>query len=215
MPAGRALLAAVKATAGGPGPTLCLPVGSPPVALLRPLPGSRTLIRPADVASLTAWRNRFVRSFLTEFQATEERTLAWLTGPVAGDEGKILFMADALDGRSFGYLGLDAIDWGRGFGEADAIVRGGDAPPGTMAVALRALLLWAREALGLRELWVRVLSDNRALLFYERCGFVERRRVPLRRQEGAPGELAWVEDPVGPAAGRSIVHLEWAPGSGA
>lgn len=215
MAAGRALLLAMKETAGGPGPALSLPVGTPTVALLRPLPASRARLRPADVASLTAWRNRHVRSFLTEFHATEERTLAWLSGPVAGDEGKILFMADALDGRSFGYLGLDAIDWGRGFGEADAIVRGGEAPPGTMAEALRALLQWAREALSLRELWVRVLSDNPALRFYARCGFVERRRVPLLRREVAPGEVAWVEDAAAPPAGRSLVHLEWTPASGA
>jgi RimJ/RimL family protein N-acetyltransferase len=211
MEVGRALLAAVKATAGGPGPPLCLPVGLPPVALLRPVASTAARIRPADVVALTAWRNRFVRSFLTEFEATEARTLAWLCGPVAGDAGKILFMADAVDGRTFGYLGLDAIDWEGGSGEADAIVRGAEAPPGTMAAALRALLLWAREALGLRQLWVRVLSDNRALLFYERCGFVERRRVPLRRLQIAPGEIAWTEDPAASTAGRALVHLEWAP----
>jgi RimJ/RimL family protein N-acetyltransferase len=211
MEAGRALLEAVKATAGGPGPALSLPVGTPPVALLRPVGTTAARIRAADVAALTSWRNRFLRSFLTEFEATEARTLAWLCGPVANDPGKILFLADAPDGRTFGYLGLDAIDWDLGSGEADAIVRGEAAPPGTMAAALRTLLLWAREGLGLGELWVRVLSDNRALRFYERCGFVERRRVPLRRIEAAPGETAWTEDPAATTAARSLVHLEWVP----
>jgi RimJ/RimL family protein N-acetyltransferase len=207
MTPGRTLLTLLKHT----NPTLCLPVGTPPVALLRPLPARRERIRAADVAALTEWRNRFARSFLTEFPATEMRTLAWLSGPVAEDEGKILFMADALDGRTFGYLGLAAIDWERGSGEADAIVRGGSAPPGTMAAVLKALLQWAQEGLGLRDLWVRVLADNPALHFYTRLGFVERRRVPLRREELAPGEGAWVEDAALSAPERYLVHLEWAP----
>jgi RimJ/RimL family protein N-acetyltransferase len=164
------------------------------------------------VEALTRWRNRFVRSFLTEFEATEARTLDWLLGPVADDQGKVLFMADALDGRTFGYLGLDAIDWERRTGEADAIVRGEEAPPGAMAAALIGLLRWAQDALGLQELSVRVLSDNRALRFYEGIGFVERRRVPLRREERSMGEVAWVEDPGSPGAARSLVHLRWDPG---
>jgi RimJ/RimL family protein N-acetyltransferase len=181
------------------------------VALLRPVPARRERILAADVAALTTWRNRFGRSFLTEFEATEPRTLAWLCGPVAEDPGKILFMADALDGRTFGYLGLDAIDWERGTGEADAIVRGDPAPAGTMAAALTALLRWAQQGLGLRDLWVRVLADNPALRFYTRLGFVERRRVPLRREGIAPGEVAWVEDAALAAAQRHLVHLQWAP----
>jgi RimJ/RimL family protein N-acetyltransferase len=184
-------------------------VGQPPVALLRPVPARTEWIRSSDVAALTAWRNRFARAFLTEFAATEARTLRWLTETVAEDEGKILFMADAPDGRTFGYLGLDAIDWERRLGEADAIVRGEPAPPGTMAASLTALLRWAREGLGLRDLWVRVLSDNPALQFYGRVGFEERRRVPLRREETAAGEFAWVEAPALPGSERSLVYLQW------
>jgi RimJ/RimL family protein N-acetyltransferase len=205
MTVGRSLVTALKRTA----PALCLPVGQPPVALLRPVPARAEWIRPSDVAALTAWRNRFAGAFLTEFAATEARTLRWLTEAVAADEGKILFMADAADGRTFGYLGLDAMDWERRVGEADAIVRGEPAPPGAMAASLTALLRWAREGLGLHDLWVRVLSDNPALHFYGRVGFQERRRVPLRREETAAGEFAWVEAPSLSSWDRSLVHMQW------
>ena len=211
MAEGRALLAALKRGAGGTDPGLCLPVGNPLLAVLRPvgvLPGR---VHAADVAALTEWRNRFPQSFLTEFQATEARTLAWLTGPVAADDGKILFMADAPDRRTFGYLGLDAIDWERAAGEADAVVRGDAAPAGAMALGLTALLRWARGTLGLSHLSVRVLADNPALAFYGRVGFVETHRVPLRREERGAGEAAWVEDPSIRAAERSLVHLLWEP----
>ena len=211
MEGGRALLAALKRTAGTGNPTLCLPIGNPVFAVLRPVgvrPGS---IRPADVKALTEWRNRFPNAFLTEFQATEARTLAWLTGVVAEDDGKILFMADTLDRHSFGYLGLDAIDWARGSGEADAVVRGGEAPRGAMALGLTALMRWARETLKLHDLTVRVLADNPALAFYLRTGFVEEHRVALRREDRGPGEVAWVEDPTLAAPERSLVHLRWEP----
>ena len=190
MADGRALLVALKRAAGGSGPSLCLPVGNPAFAVLRPVGVRPGHVHPADVKALTEWRNRFPEAFLTEFEATEARTLAWLTGPVAENDGKILFMADALDRRSFGYLGLDAIDWDRGSGEADAVVRGGEAPAGAMALGLTALLRWARWTLGLQDLSVRVLADNPALAFYLRTGFVEERRVPLRREQRAPGEVA-------------------------
>ncbi|HEX5042419.1 MAG TPA: GNAT family N-acetyltransferase [Candidatus Polarisedimenticolaceae bacterium] len=208
---GRALLASLKVAAGGTDPTLCLPVGNPVLALLRPVPVRRERIQAADVTALTEWRNRFPQSFLTEFQATESRTLAWLTGAVAGDDGKILFMADTLDRRTFGYLGLDAIDWERGTGEADAVVRGDAAPAGAMALGLTALLRWAQGALGLSRLRVRVLADNPALAFYVRVGFVEEHRVPLRREERGAGEVAWVEDATLAAPERSLVHLRWVP----
>jgi len=211
MAEGRALLRALKRAAGGADPAPCLPVGNPVLALLRPVGVRRERIHPADVTALTEWRNRFPQSFLTEFEATEARTLTWLTEAVAEDDGKILFMADGLDRRTFGYLGLDAIDWERGTGEADAVVRGGDGPAGAMALGLTALLRWARGGLGLSEITVRVLADNPALAFYGRVGFVEQRRVALRREVRGPGEVAWVEDASLTAPERSLVYLQWEP----
>ena len=131
--AGRRLLMSLKAAAGLPGPQAQIPVGSPPIALLRPVPTREALLNPEDVRLLTAWRNRYVTAFLTEFTATEDRTAKWLTDVVGPAEGKILFMLDEPDGSTFGYMGLDFIDWDKRTGEADAIVRGNPTPvPGSM-----------------------------------------------------------------------------------
>jgi GNAT superfamily N-acetyltransferase len=210
MADGRALLRALKGAAGEL-PSLVLPVGNPVFAVLRPVGVRPDLIHAADVKALTEWRNRFPQAFLTEFEATESRTRAWLTDVVARDDGKILFMADTLDRRTFGYLGLDAIDCDRGSGVADAVVRGGEAPAGAMALGLTALLRWARGTLGLQDLSVRVLADNPAMAFYVRTGFVEDHRVALRREERGPGEAAWVEDPSLAAPERALVYLRWEP----
>ena len=210
MSDGRARLAALKELAGGPAPAPCIPVGSPPIALLRVVATRGDRMSADDVSRLTEWRNKFVTAFLTEFRATDTQTAHWLLHHVGPSASKILFMVDDLDGRTFGYMGLDAIDWARGTGEADAIVRGGDAPRGAMAAALTTLLEWARTALGLRELRVRVRSDNPAVAFYEKIGFRETRRVALRRTE-APGKVTWVEDPKLPSDGLALVHMVHEP----
>ena len=51
-----------------------------------------------------------------------------------------------------------------------------------MTAALHTVLDWARGPLGLKELGVRVRSDNPALAFYEKAGFCEMQRVPLRHR---------------------------------
>jgi hypothetical protein len=119
---------------------------------------------------------------------------SWLTQVVGPNAGKILFMLDDPAGRTFAYMGLDFIDWEKSTGEADAIVRGGEAPAGTMKLALETLLTWAKGALGLRTLGVRVRSDNTSLVFYRKVGFVEQRREPLR-STGEGNMIRWVSDP--------------------
>lgn len=205
---GRDLLTVLKATAGMPGPTLVIPVGSPPEAFLRPVATRKNLLNTEDIRVLTEWRNRFVQAFLTEFQATESRTARWLVEVVGPKEGKILFMVDDLNGRTFGYMGLDYIDWDRSYGEADSVVKGAEAPPGTMKHALQGLLAWAQGQLGLRELGVRVRSDNTALEFYRKVGFQEVCRVPLHPVE-EPGMIRWIEDESLGTARVYLVHMLW------
>jgi RimJ/RimL family protein N-acetyltransferase len=126
---------------------------------------------------------------------------------VGPDDTRILFMVDdARTGQTVGYMGLAFIDWERRSGEADAIVRGGDAAPGMMTRALRTMLDWASVQLGLRQLGVRVRSDNPAVTFYGKLGFRELRRVPLQRVEG-DGLIEWVENESLPAREPSLVHM--------
>ena len=190
---GRELLHALKATSSNGGPLLGIPVGKQISAWLRPIVTAPGKTPSADLHALTHWRNRYVTSFLHEFEATEKRTAAWLAEVVGPDDTKILFMLDDAAGRTFGYMGLAAIDWGHGSVEADAIVRGLDAPRGVMSEALRTLISWARLQLDLPCVRVRVRSDNTALEFYKKLHFSEFMRKPLRRTEGSDG-VKWIED---------------------
>jgi RimJ/RimL family protein N-acetyltransferase len=204
----RELLTTLKKGAGDGLPGLCLPVGSPVVALLRPLgttPGTTGL---ADIARLTNWRNRFVTAFLTEFEATPERTARWLATTVHQDDTKIIFMVDELDGRTVGYMGLAAINWDSGYFEADSIVRGEPAPRGLMGESLKTLMRWAAAQFGFGDPWVRVRSDNPALRFYEEIGFEEQFCVPLRRTE-EHGMIVWIQDERMQSTDPHLVHMRW------
>lgn len=202
------LLRALKDAANHGDPAPCIPVGRPVRTLLRPVATRPGRLREADVRALTDWRNRHVGAFLHEFRATPERTAAWLARVVGLDDSRLLFMLDDLDGRTFGYMGLAFIDWERGEVEADAIVRGAEVGRGVMSEALSTLLAWARSHLQLPKIGVRVRSDNPALGFYEKLGFVEQRRVALARSAGDDGVL-WVEQGPAQAGELALVHMRY------
>jgi hypothetical protein len=207
---GKYLLRYYKQTAGRRSALLCLTVGQPYRALLRPVATQQNLVNPNDVRLLTTWRNKYVSSFLTEFTATPERTENWLTNIVGPDDGRILFMVDDLNGRTFGYMGIAFINWDDKYVEADAVVRGDSAPPGTMSSALKTLLAWSNIHLGLEQIHVRVRSDNSALEFYRKVGFVEQKRVPLGRStQGAM--IAWAEDASVRTPQVELVYMEIDP----
>jgi RimJ/RimL family protein N-acetyltransferase len=204
---GREVLRAAKGAASYPPPALCLPVGAPAVGWLRPVVTREGAVSAADVRALTAWRNRFREAWLTEFEATEPRTERWLVDTVGPDDSRILFMVDDLSGSTVGHMALAGIDWRDGTAEADAVVRGADAPRGFLTRALHAMWAWGRGSLGLSVLRVRVRSDNAAIAFYEKAGFRELRRVALRRED-LVDEVRWVEDPSVADSGVSLVHME-------
>jgi RimJ/RimL family protein N-acetyltransferase len=189
---GRDLLNSLKATASSQ-PCLGIPVGKPIKAFLRPVVTVNADENSEDVYHLSVWRNQFVTAFLTEFDATPQRTAKWLREMISKDDSRILFMVDDLEGNTFGYIGLAFIDWDKKSGEADSVVRGGTAAPGLMTEVLRTLLTWARGQLGLETIGVRVRSDNPALSFYEKFGFQELNRVPLGKSE-KDGMIIWSED---------------------
>ncbi len=205
MSGGRELLLTLKASATANAPSLCIPVGLPVEAVLRPVATVADRLNANDVRVLTEWRNRFVSSFLTEFEATELRTEQWLTEVVGSDETRILFMLDDARGETVGYLGLAFIDWEKLTGEADAIVRGAETAPGVMARAMFTLLEWARGQLGLKSVGARVRSDNPALQFFLKFA-TETKRVPLRAVE-EPDMIRWVEDETLAGVPVSLVYI--------
>ncbi|MFI4920009.1 MAG: GNAT family N-acetyltransferase [Gammaproteobacteria bacterium] len=204
--AGKNLLVSLKATAGAPGAKSVLCVDYPAKAFLRPVATDPAWLNTNDIRLLSDWRNQYVSSFLTEFTATPARTGRWLSETVGPADDKILFMLDLPDGSTVGHIGIGFIDWQGGYCEADAIVRGGVAPKGLMAESLLQVLSWAIHSLGLARVGVRVRSDNPALGFYQKVGFVEVKRVGLRISRDAD-MIRWIEDASLANQEVSLVHM--------
>lgn len=202
------LIRQLKNVAGKHGPALGLCIPGFDSYFLRPVTSHSNLLDLDDVKCLTVWRNRHVHSFLTEFESTDEQTAKWLTQIVHPDDTRILFIIEDLSSKPVGCMGIANIDWKKSFVEADAIISDGSTPRGLMSVALRTVLRWARGQLGLRNISVRVLSDNPALIFYKKVGFVEVKRVPLRSTQKL-GITSWVEDLSIVEAERYLVHHIW------
>lgn len=208
MSNGQQLLRYLKNTSGSGGVELVLRIPQFESYFLRPIPTRSDFLNPDDVVCLTEWRNRNAYSFLTEFLATESRTSTWLSHSVHDDPGKILFMIENKLGSPIGHMGLSSTDWKLSYVEVDAVVRGAASEKGLMSAALLSLIEWARNQLEIKNIGVRVLSDNPALTFYEKIGFTERRRVPLRKETYDSFNL-WVEDEFMSSPSRHLVHYHW------
>jgi len=175
---------------------------------LRPLQAADAEISVRDVVLLTEWRNKYRSSFLTDFQATEERTRRWLTTVAGPDPSRILFMVEAAGGNPFGHVGLCNVDGT--YGELDNLIRGEEGPRGSMLAAALAVCAWARLDLGLERIGVRVMADNPAVGFYEKLGFRPVKDVALQ-YGGSAGEGRWMElDDHTAGADRYLRYMEQA-----
>jgi RimJ/RimL family protein N-acetyltransferase len=198
----------IKEFAGSSGTHLGLKINGYNDYFIRPIPTKYDLIIKEDVYVLTKWRNLYRKSFLTEFDATETRTVEWLSKKVHYDDSRILFMIENNLQQQIAYLGIGYINWEISYVEADSIVSGGFAPKGLMTKALKTLLKWANGQLNLTTVGVRVLSDNPALSFYKKMGFSEIKRVPLIRKE-FENFIAWSEESQLKTADRYLVYHIW------
>lgn len=151
---------------------------------------------PVLIEQLGRWREQAAYAYPTRFPVTAEGTKRWIRAGVLDNPGRILFLVADPAGNFVGHLGFaNCLNDDRRM-EIDNVLRGvKGAHPGIMARAMRTVMTWAREMF-LPELFdLHVLADNpRAIAFYEALGFVESRRIPLRRhEEGERMDLKPVE----------------------
>ena len=114
---------------------------------------------PTLAKNLTKWRNAASRFFLTQFNATEERTQGWLENIVLPLEDRILF--ELLDdaGRAIGHAGVRNLI--NSSCEMDNFIRGepgGD--PGLFVAAEITILRWLFCNLGIETVMLYVFSNN-------------------------------------------------------
>ena len=133
------------------------------------------------VQKMTRWRNENRQAFLTQFEATDERTRRWLQSTVVTANDRLLLLLytaeDVLIGQ-YGFTGLsdDTV-------ELDNLIRGergGD--PSLIHHAEHALVDWLFAEFPVQRVVARVLAGNPfALQLHYDCGFMAEARLPLRR----------------------------------
>jgi len=156
---------------------------------------------------ITDWRNAHREKFMTSFEATTERTLAWIQSGLIEREDRILFMVETHKGTPVGHLGLTAIDLETGACELDYGCRGRrDLLPGVFALAYGGLTAWALDTLGSAFVIGRVFEDNpKPIELLQLHGFEFEKRVAMRRIEDDDG-VRWVEaDTEDPEAGERVL----------
>ncbi|WP_408496933.1 bifunctional GNAT family N-acetyltransferase/PLP-dependent aspartate aminotransferase family protein [Paraburkholderia xenovorans] len=161
---------------------------------------------------LTEWRNTNVEVYPTQFHATLESTRAWMKDRLLAVEDRMLFLVTDTKGKVFGHIGFNGCYNDEAFFEVDNVVRGEqDGEKGLFSAALRTLVEWARTTTVVEGFFLRVMDDNpQAIEFYKRNGFVETKRIPLKRS--VKGETtSYSEVAAGEAADKHFVRMDWSP----
>jgi len=167
------------------------------------------------IDALTDGRNKNSNSFLSAFFATKERTRNWLVKDVALDNSRIIFIIKELScNKIYGYAGLAFGDKFQKNIEVDAIVRiDNKRIPGVMRSAVLELVRWTLNDLNFNEVWVRVLSDNPAISFYENCGFINQRlSVLYESNDESDNFISLTLDPKGQESlisTKKLVHMRY------
>ena len=144
---------------------------------------------PEEVKHVADWREAAADSAPTMFPYNLDNTKKWVENQVTAHPERILFFLETPEGERWGHLGLATFSWESDVScELDAIMRGReDRAKGVMTPAIRTLMKWATEHLGIRRFGLRVFSDNdRAIRLYERLGFERDRLIPMIFEKGDP-----------------------------
>ncbi len=164
------------------------------------------------IRKLTKWRNKNVTVYPTQFEATDESTLRWLSERLLSSDERILFLVVSNVGKVIGHLGFNGCLNEEGLFEVDNVVRGEQSiERGIFSKAMHALMEWARTVIGTQGFFLRVMDDNEnAIAFYKNNGFKEINRIPLIK-ESKETMVVFKEAESFQKPDKYFVKMEWKP----
>ncbi|MDE6994387.1 MAG: GNAT family N-acetyltransferase [Lachnospiraceae bacterium] len=181
---------------------ILVPILSPDqktVGFLYPVTSDFATTLPGCVEMLNRWRKDNPTLSPSRFLITHERTEKWINSAIINNDKRILFLIQDLDGMFVGHMGFTNIIPEKNSAEVDMVVRGEKKlDPGLMGLALKSLIRWGKEYLGLKYIDLVVLPYNKhGIAFYQRCGFAKDGIIPLIKVE-ADEEISWIrcQEPV-------------------
>lgn len=133
------------------------------------------------IQKFTRWRKVYMRFFLSQFEATEQRTKSYLEDQVIMQDDRVLFAIYANDTLT-GHIGICNIT--DSSAELDNMIRGASGSNvDLMFYVERSCLQWAYKHLGVDTILARVISNNfLAKLLHERFGFILEKSTPLLKK---------------------------------
>jgi RimJ/RimL family protein N-acetyltransferase len=138
------------------------------------------------VSSLTAWRQRYMKYFLTQFSANDDRTRAWLRSVVIPSYDRILFIIVASTNEVIGNFGVCNLT--NSEGELDNLIRGEKGGHRKLVYFSElALLSWMFGRLNYEKAYLHVFSNNLPTInLHSSIGFKVQNVSLLKRKE-SPG----------------------------
>ena len=151
------------------------------IGVLRPI--TKMHLQSNDVIEkMTNWRNQYKTFFLTQFNATPERTRRWLEEVVLKDNTRLLFLiftpTKLVGHYGFKKLSPDSV-------EIDNLIRGEvGGHPKLIYYAEISLIKWLFTTFEVKKIYGFALADNfMALNLHKSVGFRLTELVPLKRLE--------------------------------
>lgn len=148
------------------------------------------------IKKLTKWRNNAMQFFMTQFNATFERTKNWLNKTVLSDNTRLFFIIYDGSGKAIGNLGF--IDLNEYSAELDNLIRG-ETGGGSKLIYYTevAIIKWMFSCLKIKEITGNIFSDNEIpLSIHKKIGFLIREKFPLYRKV-INNETQWFKGKVG------------------
>ena len=150
------------------------------VAYLIPT-GEWILNRTKLLMSIAEWRNRYMRFYLTQFDADLENATNYIQSKIHSNSSAIFFMIADRQYKIIGHIGFSNIFFASA--ELDNILLGeASSVRNIMQDIENQSIDWIRDFLGLEKMVLKVLSYNYlAIHLHEMCGFQVEERLPIRK----------------------------------
>ncbi len=154
------------------------------------------------IESLTKWRQKFMHFFMTQFEATPERTKKWLKEVVLIDDSRLLFLIYDENNKLIGNLGICNIQ--EQSIELDNVVRGEKVQyKKFMFSCITALIIWILNILVVNTIYLKVFTtNNRAINLYSSLRFNAKQIFALQKDIKNLNEVTYTTMPFSPPEGQ-------------
>lgn len=146
------------------------------------------------IDKLTNWRNLNMKSFLSHFVATPDRTRSWLENVVLKSNNQVFFLIYDKDNILIGHFGFK--DLNSHSAMLDNAIRGERiGHPKLFVIAGKAIVAWLWENTTINKIYTTVLAENiSAIMMNRQIGFTKMIRHPLLLKSEKDGNMQYFID---------------------